>query len=99
MEVLDKNVPHTGTTQGWVALTPHDATRTSLDHRKVHGVQRTFRIGQLVKVHVRVSERTTRDGITANTDGDHRAHRTENFKQETFVGVGGDSLDFFLAAS
>mmetsp|Transcript_13473 Transcript_13473/g.28244 ORF Transcript_13473/g.28244 Transcript_13473/m.28244 type:complete len:200 (+) Transcript_13473:1735-2334(+) len=88
VEVLDKDVSNSRSTKRWVALTPHDAARLVLDHRKIHRVESAFRITHLVVVHVGVTKRTTGDGITTDTDGGNRSDGVENLEQKAFIGIG-----------
>jgi len=42
IQVLDENVANAGLADRWIALRPHDTTRTTLDRIKVHRVKSTF---------------------------------------------------------
>mmetsp|Transcript_40463 Transcript_40463/g.84182 ORF Transcript_40463/g.84182 Transcript_40463/m.84182 type:complete len:511 (-) Transcript_40463:2424-3956(-) len=89
VQVFDKNVANSRFTKGRITLTPHDTARLSLDHGKVHGIQRTFRISKLVKVHIGVTKGATSDSVTAHTNGGHRTNSTEDLVQERLVDIRG----------
>jgi hypothetical protein len=68
VQVLDENVPSRALPQGRVPLAPHDPARTPLDQAVVEAVEGPFAVGTVEVVDVGVSERTTGDGVSADSD-------------------------------
>mmetsp|Transcript_4315 Transcript_4315/g.7659 ORF Transcript_4315/g.7659 Transcript_4315/m.7659 type:complete len:655 (+) Transcript_4315:323-2287(+) len=93
MQVLDKDVANARATEGGVTLAPHDTAWLALDHGEVHGIKSTFRVTQLMVVHVGVSQGAASDGITANTDRGNGTDSVEDLKQETLVDIRGKITD------
>mmetsp|Transcript_19997 Transcript_19997/g.33706 ORF Transcript_19997/g.33706 Transcript_19997/m.33706 type:complete len:577 (+) Transcript_19997:385-2115(+) len=87
-KVLHEHVTNTGFTDGGVTLGPHDAARAALDVSKVHRVESTLSILDVVEVHIGVSERSTSDGVTADSDGGHGSNSVEHLKQESLSDFG-----------
>ncbi len=75
-------------TDGGVALAPHDAAWAVDDGAEVEGVQGTLSIGGDLEVDVRVAERATSDGITADTDGSNGANGVEHLVEGSLVDLG-----------
>jgi hypothetical protein len=74
VQVLDENVASRALPQGRVPLAPHDPARTPLDQAVVEAVEGSFAVGTVEVVDVGVSERTTGDGVSADSDA-KRAER------------------------
>ena len=68
VEVLDEDVPLTSLPERRVPLGPHDAAGLVLDERVVEVLKRALSVGSADVVDVGVPERTTGDGVTADSD-------------------------------
>lgn len=68
VEVLDENVSLTSLPQSGVTLRPHDSARLTLDERVVEVLEGPLTVGSVKVVDVGVTERSSSDGVTANTD-------------------------------
>jgi hypothetical protein len=68
VEVLDEDIPLTSLPERRVPLGPHDAAGLVLDERVVEMLKRALSVGGANVVDVGVSERTTGDGVTTDTD-------------------------------
>jgi hypothetical protein len=79
VQVLDENVASRALPQGRVPLAPHDPARTPLDQAVVEAVEGSFAVGTVEIVDVGVSERTTGDGVSADSDA-RRANGTTKTK-------------------
>ena len=79
-QVLDKYITNPRFAKRRVSLGPHDTARTTFDVSEIHGVQGTFGILNIVKIHIGITQGTTSHGITANTDGGDGTHTVEKFK-------------------
>lgn len=74
VQVFDENVTSRALPQGRVPLAPHDPARTPLDQAVVEAVEGSFAVGTVEVVDVGVSEGTTGDGVSADSDA-KRAER------------------------
>ena len=70
VEVLDEDVSLTSLAEGGVTLGPHDSARAVLDEGVVEVLEGALTVGSVEIVDVGVSERTTGDGITADSDAE-----------------------------
>lgn len=68
VEVLDEDVSLASLPQGGVALRPHDSARLTLDERVVEVLESPLAVGGVEVVDIGVTERSSSDGVTANTD-------------------------------
>jgi hypothetical protein len=86
-EIADKNVAQTSFTETRISLRPHDAARLSTNVSEVHGIQSSFSILYIVKVHIRISQRTTGDSITTNTNGSNWTNTIEEVEENALLKV------------
>jgi hypothetical protein len=91
IQVLDENVALASLAEGRVTLRPHDAARTTLDQSIVELFKRLLAVRSGVVVNVGIAERTTGDGVTADTDGSDRANLREELEKHG-LGDGGIKL-------
>lgn len=68
VEVLDEDVSLASLPQGGVTLRPHDSARLTLDERVVEVLKSPLAVGSVEVVDIGVTERSSSDGVTANTD-------------------------------
>jgi hypothetical protein len=68
VEVLDEDVTLAALPESRVTLAPHDTASTTLDKGVVEGVESALAVGGVEVVDVGVTERTTGDGVTADSD-------------------------------
>lgn len=83
IKVLDEDITLAGLAKGGVTLRPHDAARLALNGGVVQLLESTLTISGVVVVDVGVSERTTGDGITADTDGRNGADGGEELEEHS----------------
>lgn len=68
VEVLDEDVSLTSLPQSGVTLRPHDSARLTLDERVVEVLESPLAVGSVKVIDIGVTERSSSDGVTANTD-------------------------------
>jgi len=68
VKVLDEDVSLAGLAEGGVTLGPHDSARAVLDKGVVEMLEGALTVGGVKVVDVGVSERTTGNGVTADSD-------------------------------
>lgn len=68
VEVLDEDVSLASLPQGGVTLRPHDSARLTLDERVVEVLESPLAVGSVEVVDIGVTERSSSDSVTANTD-------------------------------
>ncbi|RYH30301.1 hypothetical protein EON65_05660 [archaeon] len=93
-QVGNENVASAGLAQRGVTLRPHDTAGSAVDLVEVHGVQSALGILRVLEVHVGITERLLRNGITAQADGDHRTDLGEEVEQTGLKNrmIAGDGL-------
>merc|ERR1719412_3547669 len=69
IQILDEDVPDSGSSQRRVTLAPHDPDGATLEDIKVHGVQSALGVSRLLEVDVGVAERPPGDHVPAHPDG------------------------------
>jgi hypothetical protein len=81
IEVLDENITLRALPQRRVPLSLHDTTSASLDQRVVQRVESTFTVSSVEVVDVGVTERSTSDGITTDSDGSDGTDHVEDLEK------------------
>jgi hypothetical protein len=86
-KVSDEDISNTRLAKRWVSLGPHDSARSGFDVSEVHGVKSSLSILDIVKIHVSVSQRTSSDGVSADTDRCDRTDTVEELEEETLLRI------------
>mmetsp|Transcript_74881 Transcript_74881/g.165367 ORF Transcript_74881/g.165367 Transcript_74881/m.165367 type:complete len:248 (-) Transcript_74881:135-878(-) len=78
VKIADVDVPSACLAQSGVTLAPHDSARTPSNARIIQRVQSSLSIWNTVEVHIAITQRLARHGISANSDGGHRSDGIED---------------------
>merc|ERR1712045_894959 len=69
IQILDKNIANSRSTQTGITLTPHDTDWFTLQNVKIHSVKGSFSVSRLLEVDISISQRHPGDHVPANPNG------------------------------
>mmetsp|Transcript_13603 Transcript_13603/g.26988 ORF Transcript_13603/g.26988 Transcript_13603/m.26988 type:complete len:361 (-) Transcript_13603:152-1234(-) len=81
VQVLHEDIASARLAKRGVTVAPHDTARVPLDRSVVEGVEGTLGIGNGVVVHVRITERASRDRVATNANRGNGANGVEDLVQ------------------
>lgn len=81
IKVLNKDVALASLAQSRVTLRPHDAAGAALDESVVEVLEGLLAVGSGIVVHIGIAERTTSDGVAADTNRGNGADLGEELEE------------------